>query len=152
MTLDDFSPLIAFVTTGAPPAYSGSVRSSRRASYAARTSRDGTGTVLREADLGTGVDTIRPVKKVDPVGSLKLSADFVGSIRKEGSGSNPGSPTMHRRANSEMGKAGTSLVEDVILPILDRVSIGASVIRCQSIFNILIIFPANPRRHGRPRD
>jgi len=105
---------------GAPPAYSGSLRSPRRASYAARTSRDGTGTVLREADLGTGVDTIRPVKKVDPVGSLRLSSEFVGSVRKEGSSPVPGSPTMHKRGTSEIAKAGCSLVDDVVLPILGR--------------------------------
>ncbi|CAA7259762.1 unnamed protein product [Cyclocybe aegerita] len=107
--------------SGAPPAYSGSVRSSRRASYAARTSVDGAGTVLREADIGTGIDTIRPVKKVDPVGSLRLSSEFVGSIRKEGSASSsPTSPTTHRRASSEIGKAGRSVVDEVILPILEN--------------------------------
>ena len=41
-----------------PPAYTGSVRSSRRASYAARNNVT-TGTILGEADLGTGVDTIQ---------------------------------------------------------------------------------------------
>ncbi|KAF8165346.1 STE STE20 YSK protein kinase [Crassisporium funariophilum] len=105
---------------GAPPAYSGSVRSARRASYAARTSVDGTGTVLRAADLGTGVDTIRPVKKVDPVGSLRLSSEFVGSMRKEGSISAPSSPTTHRRVSSEAAKAGKSMIDEVILPILSN--------------------------------
>lgn len=104
---------------GAPPAYSGSVRSSRRASYAARTSVDGAGTVLREADLGTGVDTIRPVKKVDGAGSLRLSSEFVGSIRKDGSISSRSS-TVHKRAASETARAGRSLVEDVVLPILSQ--------------------------------
>jgi len=96
------------------------VRSSRRASYAARTSVDGAGTVLREADLGTGVDTIRPVKKVDGAGSLRLSSEFVGSIRKDGSISSR-SPTVHKRAASETARAGRSLVEDVVLPILSQV-------------------------------
>lgn len=106
---------------GAPPAYSGSPRSARRASYAARTSTDGPGTVLREADLGTGIDTIRPVKKVDPAGSLRLSSEFVGSMRKEGSVSSPRSPT-HKRTSSDLSKAGRSLVDDVVLPILSNVS------------------------------
>lgn len=105
---------------GAPPAYTGSIRPSRRASYAARTSANGAGTVLREADLGTGVDTIRPVKKVDPVGSLRLSADFVGSMRRDSSGS-PTSPTVHKRATSEAGKAGKSIVDEIVLPILQKV-------------------------------
>ncbi|KAJ4481537.1 Ste20-like serine/threonine kinase [Lentinula edodes] len=104
-----------------PPAYSGSIRSNRRSSYAERHSIDGAGTVMREADLGTGVDTIRPVKKVDTVGSLKISAEHVGSLRKNsGSSSGPSSPTLHRRAASEMGRAGTSIVDEVVLPVLSQ--------------------------------
>ncbi|KII95208.1 hypothetical protein PLICRDRAFT_34044 [Plicaturopsis crispa FD-325 SS-3] len=107
---------------GAPPAYTGSVRPSRRASYAAR--NDARGTLLREADLGTGVDTIRPVKKVDTVGSLRMSAEHVGSVKREGSGSVPSSPTKdkasHKRAGSELGKAGKSIVDEVVLPILQK--------------------------------
>ena len=111
-----------------PPAYTGSVRSSRRSSYATRSMRDGRGTVLREADLGTGVDTIRPVKKVDTVGSLRLSHEFVGSQREGGSGSTPSSPVTpkspHKRALSESMRAGQSIVDDIILPICVRVSRG----------------------------
>jgi len=109
-----------------PPAYTGSVRSSRRSSYATRSMRDGRGTVLKEADLGTGVDTIRPVKKVDTVGSLRLSHEFVGSQRDGGSGSTPSSPVTpkspHKRALSESMKAGQSIVDDIILPICAKVS------------------------------
>lgn len=78
---------------------------------------------MREADLGTGVDTIRPVKKVDTVGSLRMSAGYVGSIRREGSGSTPTSPTTttHRRAASEASKAGKALIDEVVLPILQNV-------------------------------
>ncbi|KAJ3741130.1 Pkinase-domain-containing protein [Lentinula detonsa] len=104
-----------------PPAYSGSMRSKRRSSYAERHSVNGAGTVMREADLGTGIDTIRPVKKVDTVGSLKISAEHVGSLRKNsGSSSGPSSPTLHRRAASEMGRAGTSIVDEVVLPVLQQ--------------------------------
>jgi serine/threonine-protein kinase 24/25/MST4 len=109
-----------------PPAYTGSVRSSRRSSYATRKSTDGRGTVLREADLGSGVDTIRPVKKVDTVGSLRLSQEFVGSQREGSSGSSPSSPVTpkspHTRAPSDCMKAGKSIVDEVILPICERVS------------------------------
>ena len=109
-----------------PPAYTGSVRSSRRSSCAARNTTDGRGTVLREADLGTGVDTIRPVKKVDTVGSLRLSRDFVGSQREGSSGSSPSSPVTpkspHTRAPSDSIRAGQSVVDDIILPICERVS------------------------------
>lgn len=112
-------PVVPFLTSiiAAPPAYSGSVRSTR-ASYAARTSVDGAGTVLTPADLGNGVGTIRPVKKVDPVGSLKLSSEFVGSLRKEGS---PTSPIAPRRASSETARAGGLMVDEVILPMLNNV-------------------------------
>jgi serine/threonine-protein kinase 24/25/MST4 len=111
---------------GAPPAYTGSMRSGRRSSYAER--NDMRGTLMREADLGTGVDTIRPVKKVDTAGSLRLSADFVGSGRKEGSTSVPTSPTSptsptktsRKRSPTELAKAGTSMIDEVVLPILQN--------------------------------
>ena len=112
-----------------PPAYTGSVRSSRRSSYATRSMRDGRGTVLKEADLGSGVDTIRPVKKVDTAGSLRLSREFVGSQRDGSSGSSPPSPVTpkspHKRALSDSMKAGQSIVDDIILPICERVSRGS---------------------------
>jgi serine/threonine-protein kinase 24/25/MST4 len=74
---------------------------------------------LNEADLGTGVDTIRPIKKVDPVGSLRISAEFVGNIRREGSSSTPTSPT-HTRAASDVANAGRAIVDEVVLPILQK--------------------------------
>lgn len=116
-----------------PPAYTGSVRSSRRSSYATRNTTDGRGTVLREADLGSGVDTIRPVKKVDTVGSLRLSNEYVGSQRDGASGSSPTSPATsktHKRALSDSMKAGRSIVDDIILPICERVSFWFLERRC----------------------
>lgn len=108
-----------------PPAYTGSMRSSRRASYTARNNTSGPGTVVREADLGTGVDTIRPVKKVDTAGSLRLSSDYVGNLREGSTGSSPTSPikkdSSSRRAGSEAFKAGVSLVDEVVLPTCERV-------------------------------
>ncbi|KAG7096960.1 hypothetical protein E1B28_004357 [Marasmius oreades] len=106
--------------TTPPPAYSGSMRSSRRSSYAARNSVNGAGTVMREADFGNGIDTIRPVKKVDAAGSLKMSAEHVGNLRREGSSSVPTSPTTHKRSISELGRAGTAIVDQVVLPILEK--------------------------------
>jgi serine/threonine-protein kinase 24/25/MST4 len=110
-----------------PPAYSGSMRSQRRSSYAARNVKNGPGMVLREADLGTGVDTIRPMKKVDTVGSLKMSAEFVGSMRRNNSdGSLPPSPSKlltHKRRSSEVAKAGIAVVDEVVIPILQNVRI-----------------------------
>ncbi|KAG6854785.1 hypothetical protein C0991_001212 [Blastosporella zonata] len=102
---------------GAPPAYTGSIRTNRRASYSARMSAEGAGTIIREADIGTGVDTIRPVKKVDPAGSLRLSSEFVGSIRRD-TPSSPSSPSKHKRAPSQAAKAGSAVVDEVVLPIL----------------------------------
>ncbi|KAH7887740.1 kinase-like domain-containing protein [Phlebopus sp. FC_14] len=112
---------------GAPPAYSGSVRPPRRSSYAARNITSGAGTIMREADLGTGVDTIRPVKKVDTLGSLRLSAEYVGTTRSRED--NPASPTptsptkerssfKHRASESE--HAGRAMVDDVVLPVLQK--------------------------------
>lgn len=73
---------------------------------------------MTPADLGTGVGTIRPVKKVDQVGSLRLSSEFVGSQRKEGSSTSPIAP---RRASSETARVGGLMVDEVILPILNNV-------------------------------
>jgi len=84
--------------------------------------------------MGTGVDTIRPVKKIDTTGSLRLSSEYVGSMRardgREGSnaGSMPTSPTSpmkdkssaHRRTTSDAAKAGRSLVDEIVLPTLER--------------------------------
>ncbi|KAI9513312.1 Pkinase-domain-containing protein [Russula earlei] len=114
---------------GAPPAY---VRTPKRSSYAARTAPNGT--IVRVADLGNGVDTIRPMKKIDATGSLRLSSEYVGSMRARdgrdgnGGGSGPASPTSpvkdrsssHRRAMNEAAKAGRSLVDEVVLPTLQK--------------------------------
>lgn len=115
-------------TLGAPPAYSGSVRSPRRSSYAARHKTTGAGTVMREADLGTGLDTIRPIKKVDTTSSLKHSAEYVGSIRSKDdvplSPTSPTSPSKNRvppkRRPGESEKAGRAMINDVVLPVLQN--------------------------------
>ncbi|KAF8639995.1 hypothetical protein AX17_001241 [Amanita inopinata Kibby_2008] len=106
--------------SGAPPAYTGSVKSNRRASYAERSSIAGPGTVLNEADLGSGVDTIRPVKKVDPIGSMRLSAEYVGNMRKDGSQTSPTSSAMYRRPTSDAAKAGSAMMDEIVLPILQN--------------------------------
>ena len=74
---------------------------------------------MTPADLGTGVGTIRPVKKVDPVGSLRLSSEFIGSLRKEGSSTSPIAPP--RGASSETARVGGLIVDEAILPILINV-------------------------------
>lgn len=110
------------VESSPPPAYTGSVRNSRRSSYAARNAVGGSGTLLREADFGNGADTIRPVKKVDAAGSLRLSSEFVGSMRRENSTpTSPTSPKSHKRTRSDAGKAGTNIVDNIVVPILANV-------------------------------
>ena len=121
------TPLEGGVPQDAPPAYSGSVRSMKRSSYAARHRMTGAGTVMREADLGSGVDTIRPVKKVDTAGSLRLSAEYVGTTRSRDDASPPpNSPGKERsstkRKASESERAGRAMVDDVVLPVLQNVS------------------------------
>lgn len=120
-----------------PPAYSGSIRSTsssqRRASYAARNNVT-TGTVLGEADLGNGVDTIRPVKKVDTVRSLRLSEEFVGSLRRERSGSGsqsgsaPSSPVNSKGGSAKRAvaaNAGRAMIDEVLLPTLEKVRLSS---------------------------
>lgn len=118
------TPLQAPENSEPPPAYSGSMRSTRRASFQARNNVS-TGTVLGEADLGSGVDTIRPVKKVDTVRSLRLSEEFVGTTRsREGSSSAPSSPqgtkSPRKRSASDAATAGKSIVDEVLLPLLSK--------------------------------
>ncbi|KIY49204.1 Pkinase-domain-containing protein [Fistulina hepatica ATCC 64428] len=104
----------------APPAYSHS-HQKRRSSYAERHSVEGAGTIMREADLGNGVDTIRPVKKVDAAGSLRLSAEFAGSMRREASmGSVPASPVKRSSKSDERGRTGQAIVDEVVIPILQN--------------------------------
>jgi len=145
LTIDDKSALLvdepatsaAALGQGPPPAYQqASLRGARRSSYGQRTSSDGRGHSLREADLGTGVDTIRPVKKVDKEGSLRLSADYVGSLRSRSQAGEAGSPSTStsspspvnttnknsapRRVASEAGRAGSAMVDEIIVPILSK--------------------------------
>ncbi|KIJ20021.1 hypothetical protein PAXINDRAFT_126405 [Paxillus involutus ATCC 200175] len=111
----------------APPAYTGSIRSVKRSSYAARHKTTGAGTIMREADLGSGVGTIRPVKKVDTNGSLRLSAEYVGTTRsRDDVPLSPSSTTSikerssFKRRGSEEERAGRAIVDDVVLPVLQN--------------------------------
>lgn len=123
------TPLEDGLPQDAPPAYTGSVRSMKRSSCAARHRTTGAGTVMREADLGSGVDTIRPVKKVDTIGSLRLSAEYVGTARsRDDPPQSPSStsPTRERssfkRRASASERGGRAMVDDVVLPVLQNVS------------------------------
>ncbi|KAG8952371.1 hypothetical protein FRC03_012176 [Tulasnella sp. 419] len=93
-----------------------SPKSLRRSSYAAR--NDAKGTILTEGDMGNGMHTVRPVKHVDTLGSLRRSAEYVGSIRTppeastsslvaEENGS--GNSKKHKKSRSEVALAGKAL-------------------------------------------
>ncbi|CAE6520336.1 unnamed protein product [Rhizoctonia solani] len=109
----------------------------KRSSHAAR--NDPNGTVVREGDVGDGrMNTMRPVRRVDAAGSLRLSNEYVGSVRSrssgdsgEGSGenvltesiiSNGDAKAARKRAKSlgESAKAGKALVDEVVVPVLQR--------------------------------
>lgn len=76
-------------------------------------------------DTANSFSTVRPVKKVDAVGSQRLSNDFVGagSVRKAPMVPQLSSPIKSRPALSERGRAGQALVEEVVLGVLDSVSL-----------------------------
>jgi serine/threonine-protein kinase 24/25/MST4 len=85
------------------------------------------------------MNTMRPVKRVDTAGSLRLSHEYVGSARSRGSGdsaegsgesgladsviSNGESKPARKRKGSvsESAKAGKALVDEVVIPVLQQV-------------------------------
>lgn len=108
--------------SSAPPAYPGtSPKSTRRSSWSAR--NDPNGTIVRPSDVGNGSDTLRPFKRVDTAGSMRISADFVGSVRKPGDESSPTNGTSsHSRKQSDYTRAGAAMVSEVIVPTIQSVS------------------------------
>jgi len=73
--------------------------------------------VQSAADLGNGSDTIRPIKKVDSVGSLKFSAE--SNSKKEAAGTSWTSSDIYKC--NESAKAGVSIINQVILPVIQKV-------------------------------
>ncbi|KAG8925935.1 hypothetical protein FRC02_009312 [Tulasnella sp. 418] len=82
-----------------------------------------------EGDMGNGMHTVRPVKHVDTLGSLRRSAEYVGSIRTppeastsslvaEENGS--GNSKKHKKSRSEVALAGKALVEQVVVPTIHK--------------------------------
>ncbi|KAL5527754.1 hypothetical protein ACEPAG_6555 [Sanghuangporus baumii] len=118
--------------SNSPPPSPNSAR--RRSTHAERTS--GRGTPLRPGDIGNGVDTIRPVKRVDTAGSLKLSAEYVGAVREgleagyntRGSASSGGAAAAEgekdskerRRRASENARAGRAMMDEVVVPVVQN--------------------------------
>lgn len=69
------------------------------------------------------MDTVRPVKRVDTAGSLRLSNEFVGSLRSREVNPllvSPMDTKPHKRAVSEQVRAGRSIVDEVVIPTLQR--------------------------------
>ncbi|KAG8974650.1 hypothetical protein FRB90_009730, partial [Tulasnella sp. 427] len=111
-------------------------KTSRRSSYGAR--NDPNGTVLRVEDIGSGMHTVRPVKRVDAVGSLRRSEEYVGSLRSPpqspnglpstnengttgSSGSGRGSNgKLQKKKKEDIANAGRLLVDQVVLPTLQK--------------------------------
>ncbi|KAL7410913.1 hypothetical protein BDY24DRAFT_150289 [Mrakia frigida] len=126
---------------GFSPSGSGSMK---RSSYAKR--HDINGTVVTEGDLGNGMSTVRPVRRIDTAGSQRASVEFVGSIRERpespvsptasttssGGGGGAGSKLRNKLRNqtskedgvgtgvSRKGQAGRDLVDEVVLPVVQR--------------------------------
>jgi len=134
----------------------GSIKSTRRSSYGERMNPNGA--IIRGADVGSGyvhevlificnalvlirydrLDTVRPVKRVDAAGSLRLSSEYTGSLRSRSGSSTSGPATPSpveppaspsklikphpRRTPSELAKAGCTIIDDVVLPTLQNVS------------------------------
>lgn len=75
------------ITTGGTPASASAKRNARqgtrRSSWTQR--HDINGTILREADLAHGVNTIRPIKRLDTGGSAQASREYVGTVYVQGS-------------------------------------------------------------------
>ena len=101
-----------------------SPNSMRRKTFAERTQTNGRGTALGAADLGNGIDTIRPVKRVDTIGSLKLSAEYVGAVREGAENGSRGNGEVkgHARRGSENVRAGRAMIDEVVVPVVQNVS------------------------------
>jgi len=64
-----------------PPSPSTSSNPSRQRRSSWNERHDINGTVLRAGDVASGMDTIRPVKRLDAGGSARISAEYIGSLR-----------------------------------------------------------------------
>ena len=120
----------------AKPAFLGS--HSKKNSWAAR--HDINGTVMREGDVGNGMHTIRPVKRFDSVASNRQSAEFIrpgsgdqahlhnGSVRSAispAASSSASTSATHTSPNGREAAMGRALVDEVVLPTLDKVGLVA---------------------------
>lgn len=120
-----------------------SLDQSRKSSRAAR--HDINGTIVQAADVGAGHDTIRPVKRFDSLGSNRSSAELSASFRNRKTseasslkqpdhdfgGEDEPTPVSEKSeaevqlfktdALGETALIGRALIDDVVVPTLDRV-------------------------------
>lgn len=76
------------------------------------------------------MSTVRPVRRVDAEGSQRASEDFVGTIRDKSESpvaATSSSSKKHNRTGSKeplttKGQAGKALVDEVVMPVIQRVS------------------------------
>ncbi|KZS91222.1 Pkinase-domain-containing protein, partial [Sistotremastrum niveocremeum HHB9708] len=111
----DYYPQIPSESARRTGLFPSSLGSAKRSSYAAR--QNSKGTVLRFADLGNGMDTLRPIKQVDAAGSLRLSEEYLGSIRRRHAlGNGNGHPNSNGSSGSKRARIGEMIVSSIILP------------------------------------
>ncbi|CAD6573899.1 MAG: hypothetical protein TREMPRED_000960 [Tremellales sp. Tagirdzhanova-0007] len=79
------------------------------------------GATVKAGDLGDGYSTVRPVKKIDLLGSKRLSSEFAGAspTRPHPAVTHLDSPIRPRAPLSARGRAGQALIEEVVLGVLD---------------------------------
>ena len=77
----------------------------------------------KRADLDESYSTVRPVKKIDLLGSKRLSSEFAGAspTRPHPAVTHLDSPIRPRAPLSARGRAGQALIEEVVLGVLDSV-------------------------------
>jgi serine/threonine-protein kinase 24/25/MST4 len=102
----------------------------RKSSWSQR--HDANGTVLKPADVANGLNTIRPVSRIDQQGSTRVGKRYIGSITQRDQIHHAplqSAPRGSRRTATEdsmvdtfqdSGQAGRAMVRDVILPALGR--------------------------------
>lgn len=120
-------------TSGRRASQRGSSDTTRRGQWSERaTSETGESFPVGRPRIYGSYSTVRPVKKVDAAGSQRISNEFIGtgSVRRhpDASGTQrPGleSPLKTRQPLSAKGRAGQALVEEVVLGVLDSVSLDA---------------------------
>ncbi|KAL7336520.1 kinase-like domain-containing protein [Rhodotorula toruloides] len=97
-----------------PPSRSASP--SKKNSYRAR--HDINGTVLAAGDVGSGLNTVRPIKRLDSATSHRNSTEFIRTVSQRQRQHAPSLPSP-ASSSKESLKLGRTVVRDVISPVID---------------------------------